>query len=225
MKKIAISIFLVLAVFAAVAQVDSASWKQELPRHDLQLGIGDPIIAGVTAGVGLSLDALFSSDDFASEGGSIDELFATDAYCGTTLTTGCLSLAYRYRLQKWLWVGVSGSYAGFYANIYDKYSNQKKAMDASYFFFLMPSVRFSWLNQKYVMLYSGVSLGVSGCYSTTYSKFDDKTSKNISINFAGELTAVGVHVGRYWYGFTELGFGTQGFFNIGFGYQFKSKKK
>ena len=225
MKKIVISISLVLASFFVVAQEDSISWRQTFPRHDLQLGIGDPFIAGVTAALGFSLDALFASDDFAAEGGSIDELFASDTYCGTTLTTGCLSLAYRYRLQKWLWIGVSGSYAGFYANIYDKYSKQKKAMDASYFFFIMPSVRFSWLNKKYVMLYSGVSLGVSGCYSSTYSKFSEQTTNDLSLNFAGEVTAIGVHVGRYWYGFTELGFGTQGFFNIGFGYQFKCKKK
>ena len=79
-------------------------------------------------------------------------------------------------------------------------------------------------------MYSSFGLGLAIYIDDTYysDKFYTTKTRNYdetSYAPAFHLTAVGIHVGKKWYGFAELGFGYKGIIQAGFGYNFNSKTK
>lgn len=199
---------------------DTLSWRQTMARHDIQIGIGDPIFAGLLTNSEKILRYIKNDDPFYSP----DSWFKQDVFRDYSYTTGAISAGYSYRLAKWLWVGGTVGYAGFHTNYTDRVTRKKAGADHTNFFMIMPSVRFSWINTRIVTLYSGLSLGYALATIRSYNDISGKTDSRIEHHAAFQITAVGVHVGTKWYGFTEIGVGTQGIISAGFGCQLKSGK-
>lgn len=218
MKKLLISLILIFLGWSLSAQEDTLSWKQQFQRHDIQIGFGEPLLPSLVT----NQIYRFGKPDYYVEQAAVD-WFGPDTYTPGRFFTPTFSVGYKYRFAKWFWFGGTISYTGFYQNYFDRVSGKKVATNMTHVICIMPSVRFSWLNKKYVTLYSGLSLGyVMGIdrYKTSDSRYTD-----VYHGAAFQLTAVGVHVGKQWYGFAEVGLGMLGVFQAGFGYNFNCKKK
>lgn len=234
MKRAILILMMVFLGWSSSAQ-DTLSWKQTLQRHDIYFGIGDPLFAGLTndrfpifskCGYGF-----FSKCSNNQGPHYATDWFSPDTYSSGVMATPTISIGYKYRIVKWFWLGATVSYTGFFETIYDRVSNKKYSTLNSHILTIMPEVRFSWLNKKYVTLYSGIGLGVNFIFddvyyseNTAHIKAGHRTDY-VGHSFTGQLTFAGVHVGREWYGFTEIGIGTRGIIQAGFGYNFISKKK
>ncbi len=229
MKKIIAILLLSVAALTLHAQ-EEPSWKETLPRHDVQFGIGDPVL--LSYGVG---DVLLYNLNCNSAhcgygyyfGGDADSWFYNDVVNTLTFATPTLNFEYRYRFAKWFWFGFAISYVDIFKQYKDRVTQETLLKTNMNYISIMPSVRFSWLNKKYITLYSGLSLGCT--FVTGKEYWPDLPKDNIvydpfDFGFCGQLTAVGIQGGKNWYGFAEVGFGHQGFVKAGFGYKFNKKK-
>lgn len=178
--------------------------SQDFPRQEVSIGYGDVLLA---------ISPI--SEHWRYSYNSDYEWFAPNTYKGDMVSPGVFSLSYMYGVKKWLWFGVSASYASFYQNVYD-FSHQKVATNSGHKISVIPMVRFMYVNKEYFNLYSacgiGLSLGVSNYKDINVREFDTYTVIN--------LTAIGVSVGKDLRGFAEFGCGSRGVFNCGIQYRF-----
>ena len=233
MKKLKTTLFLILAMgmaFSLHAQ-EEPSWKETLPRHDVQFGLGDPSIMATGVGEYLLFNLNCNSAHCGYDyyfGGDADSWFHNDVVNTLTFITPTINFEYRYRFAKWFWFGGAISYVDLHKQYKDRVTKETIASTNVHYISIMPSVRFSWLNQKYITLYSGLSFGCTIGVGREY--WPDLPDNNIDydpfggVGFCGQLTAVGIQGGKNWYGFAEIGLGHQGIVKAGFGYKFNRKK-
>ena len=217
MKRIyAITALLLLCCAFTFAQEEQLSEKIQLPKHELQFGIGDPFMVQPYCA------------HFWDSGKDVFFLFnpfwaiAFDAspwsYVQYRYSTPAISATYHYRLRDWLWIGGFASYTGVFSdNVIDGvcYDLQE------HFVIVSPSIRASFLNKKYVTLYAGLS-----CSAMWRIVNDAATSLPKSTpHIAGQITTFGISVGKKWFGYAELGYGNRGIISAGFGYKFTPEKK
>lgn len=227
-KKTALATMMIMALNAtAPAQVDSSKdyqqteteittsaqevpdWRKQFKRHEFTIGIGDP------ARVNYHRNRTGTEPDFYPE-----VWLQNQPVFGNVYTTCPITLGYRFRVLKWLWVGGDISYCGFFGSFREPYTDQKVGAYRDHFISIMPAVRFSYLNREYVTLYSGIAGGIAFEFGKTYP--DYKFHNN---HLALQCTLFGVSAGNQsWFGFAELGWGFKGYANAGFGFRFQSKK-
>lgn len=181
------------------------------PRHALSLGIGAfpasgarPIIPGIT-----------SCNPYSNTFEGVHSY-----YEGSLRMTGAIVATYTYRPRRWLEVGFTLSYAGFYRNLYYSSDGSTAQLERDHFFTLMPLVRFSWLNRRSVRIYSEFQLGWQLGFEKWY--FSEYSSYNY---LAAQFTPFGISVGRRFFGYAELGIGMRGLFSAGVGYRFGTPRK
>lgn len=80
-------------------------------------------------------------------------------------------------------------------------------------------LQLNYINTPMVRAYSGISLGVSYIFSNVTDDKDISISDK-TIRPAGQLTLMGIRVGKKICGFGEFGFGTNGIIVIGVNYRF-----
>lgn len=118
-----------------------------------------------------------------------------------------ISVAYNHYLKKWLSLNTRLSYSGQYSYIYSGADSKRDRLDVSASLTLIEMVNFTYLNKENVRLYSSVGLGLSA-YSGTLLP-------------AIQLSYFGVSFGKKFFGFAELGGGTEYFaVHGGLGYRF-----
>jgi len=194
------------------------TWKDklstnELFRHEVHFTMGDPVVA---AAITDNFPDLFPHPWY--EDHDPYSWFAPDdQYEGITWSSFALTVGYSYRVTKWFWVGADLSYCGFYTPVYDRPTGVIDRYDHTHLLHIMPTFRFSWVNKKIVTCYSDLGLGLrlekhGGIYNDFF------------VSMLGQITLVGVRVGRQWYGSAEFGVGPMGVFRFGFGYQFNTHK-
>ena len=200
---------------------EEPSWKQTFPRHDIQFGIGDPALLFLN-----NTDICIGCTYYPPRQNA-DSWF--EDYVNTlTFAAPTINLEYRYRFAKWFWFGGLVSYADIYNQYKDRVTQATVAHTGIHYITVMPSMRFSWLNKKYITLYSGLSLGCTVAVGKKY--WPDIPNTGIvyepfaGASLSGQLTAVGIQGGKNWYGFAEIGLGYQGFVKAGFGYKFNRTK-
>ena len=209
-----------MAACMAVAQ-EEQDWRQVFPRHELSLSVGDPEFASWQRGF-LFERLLFDRSNrylwsfHEEEAGS---WFNPIPYYSDYIATCPISLGYMFRLRKFLWLGGSVSYMGIFSVACDARDNSFLYNHRETQIAILPAVRFSYLNKKYVTLYSGVSTG----FLLNFECEDGNTDIYFHPTF--QLTAFGVSVGRKFFGFTELGIGYKGFIHGGIGYRFNANKE
>lgn len=216
MKKLFLLLTLSVCCFAMNAQAQQSEepdWRTELPRHEIGLGIGDPAIAL------LYRPSLF---EFYNWNSPVDDWFVDDKfYHGAYYATCPLTFHYVYRAAKFLWVGFDFSYMGVYAKRYRSMDDAQFGWMNEHYLTLMPKIRFSYFNRKYVTMYSGLSTGVTVGLIDPEFPAGFMTARVLPTI---QATFYGVSVGNTWYGFAELGCGYNGFIRTGFGYHFNKNK-
>ncbi|MDL2308723.1 hypothetical protein LJC68_05585 [Bacteroidales bacterium OttesenSCG-928-B11] len=202
-----ILLFLSVSLFSQ----EQGNSKSDFPfyRHEFQFGLGDP-----------SFSSQFVPDPccygFYNNNTS---WFANDEYVRWDVLTPVVTVQYKYRLKKWLWLGGMLSYHGSYFQRNDVLTDERIGVSRIHSIAIMPAVRFSWLNKKIVTLYSGVALGAAFSFAVN----EPRDCFNIDPYFVLQLTYVGVEVGKKWFGFAEIGTGYKGFASAGFGFRFNAK--
>ena len=127
-------------------------------------------------------------------------------------------LSKNYRTDtKFIWFrpGAKIVYEGLTTSIYDTTDALVNHYNTSTLS-IMPSVQLSYLNRKYVKLYSGIDLGVAVIFD------DNKQGSNTSSTFfAFNLTVLGVRVGNdRIFGVVETNIGMDALIKGGFGVRF-----
>ena len=142
------------------------------------------------------------------------ELGPSHWYAGT--------LEYGYWIKEWLSIGVAATWNAGVRNIYDFPTQQLWLSLRRDYISILPIARFAWLRRGIVQLYSSVGLGLGIERWVTYI---DNVESNYSPFLAYDIKLVGLSVGRKWFGFVELGSGSRGVVNVGFGCRINTKNK
>jgi hypothetical protein len=193
-------------IYPRQGKMKDFSWKTQRPRHEFQFGVGDHV---------MYLSEVYDDYYFSNYERNIN-WFGSDVYTKSRVYTPAVSATYHYRLLKWLSLGGYISYAGVFTQKINTITEEKYSCK-DHFFAIAASVRFTYLNRKYVTLYSG--LAVSSTWQ--FSRYDiDNLTWTL---FRGQITAIGITVGNKWFGFLEAGYGNKGVVTAGFGYRFDSK--
>lgn len=216
MKKIALlSMLLVCFSAASFAQEEEQDWRQVFPRNEFSIGIGDPAFASLQRG---SIWDKLIYDRWYNEGDDLNDWFSPAQYHTNYVATCPIFVGYMYRLRKFLWLGGSVSYMGVFGKVFDARDDSFLYNHTETQIAFLPTVRFSYLNKKYVTLYSGLSTG----FLLNFEKNDGST--NVYFHPTLQVTAFGVSAGRKFFGYTEIGWGYEGFITAGIGYRFNAKK-
>lgn len=127
---------------------------------------------------------------------------------------------YGYWINEWLSVGGTVTWTSGRCHLYSNKTHAK--LDTSHVDYVgfMPTVRFAWIRRGIVQVYSSLSLGAG------FEVRENYLDENIYEAFcAFDFKPLGLSVGRNFFGFVELGYGTRGIVNAGIGYRFNSKIK
>jgi len=194
------------------------TWQQELPRHEFQFNVGDPVLAVNSSSIGFSN---FFSSLFQDFPYTYSAAYWTQPIGDYPITrfVPTFSFNYHYRATKWFWVGGLTTVTGLHNTWHDRFSDEITGHGSEVHFTCMPDLRFSYFNRKHVTLYSGFGLGLKIISLKDPHQYDDKT--HTFYRAAYQLTAFGVKAGaKHWFGNVELGLGYKGFLSAGFGYEF-----
>ena len=129
---------------------------------------------------------------------------------------GTYGVGYAHEFLPWLSVTGKCLYEGYDNLVYT--DKEKTTLERKYLtsaITVMPGVRFTYLNRKYVRLYSSIDLGAT--YMTDNDTKNDPMSQWI---FAFNVTPIGVQAGNRVYGLAECNVGSDSFFKIGLGVKF-----
>ena len=217
--KTSIKLFtLILAL--CFCQMAVAQKSNFTPEHEFRLGVGAYPLAE-------SIDYFFRSTPFYHYGddkgypGSDYESALN--YTGPRIFTGSISAGYTYNVLHWLSVGGAFTYSGDYQKRYDRATDQEQEKNKANRFYLMPMLRFNYLNRPAIRLYSQVGVGIS--YMNEREYFKDKLYTTSGWGTSAQITLIGISVGKKLFGFAEvLGTGVQGSVVVGIGYKFNRKK-
>lgn len=215
MKKAVVLVFIICGILGVGAQTVDDSWKKH-SRHELTMGFSDP------------LPQTFICQTFhpilpqawATSDSKPQNWFVTDSYISRYGITAPITLTYKYRAAKWLWVGASVSYFGIYSSFRDRFTDQVIAHSNTNMVNISPVLQFSWLNRKYITLYSGISGGLSLIFGKNFSQETEQVTQDTYLFGNFQLTAIGIKAGKKWFGFAEVGIGSQSFVTAGVGYRF-----
>ncbi len=123
------------------------------------------------------------------------------------------SLNYAYNFNKTIALGAVFSYEGGSQSFYRRSDNSLINKENKNILTTMAVFRASWLNRKFIRMYSQIGAGASYSMEGNFKYPID--------HFAFQISPVGISVGKQLYGHLELGVGTVYMgFNIGIGYRF-----
>lgn len=106
-----------------------------------------------------------------------------------------------------------------YVNDVEPGENYKNFYINTHQFFLMPSVKYAWLNRTSVSLYSRAAAGLSFYHLETVANGVEPRNED-SVRGAYQVSPFGVEVGgEHIRGFFELGYGAEGVFQMGIKWQ------
>lgn len=208
MKKKLLSIVAAVALLSLSHAAAQEKEKSILPRHYVQFSIGDPLF-----------NQLFASDACWIDTHR-DDWFAPDVYGAAYALLPTFSFTYYYSVLTWLQVGGEVQYYGEYSVVRDRLTHDRLGVSGYSALNIMPSVRFQYLNKRYVGLYSGVSLGLFLGFTSGSKLYDPTNSNECGVLPAFQVTALGVRVGNKVFGTAEIGVGNKGFATIGIGARF-----
>ena len=199
-------------------RVTETAWKSELPRHEFQFNVGDPVLTANSSNIGFDnfFYSLFREFPFI-----YSPTYWTHPIGDYPITriVPTFSFNYHYRAAKWLWVGGLTTVAGLHNTWHDRFTDEVTGHGSEVHIALMPDLRFSYLNRKHVTLYSGFGLGLNMLFMKDPHLYGENTQSYFGLAY--QLTAFGVKAGaKHWFGNLELGYGDKGIISAGFGYEF-----
>lgn len=183
-------------------------WVPFSPQHEVRVSIGYSPLSAYIVG----------HSDYYPYPGDISPTIR-----GPKFTTGVLSLSYNYRFRRWFDFGLLFSYYNEYYRLHSSFTNEFLGRVYDNYITIMPSVRFTWLNRKWVRMYSSLGLGVTINTENQTKRKDESHYTDFAA--AAHLTYLGITVGKSLFGFAELGIGAKGLATIGIGYRFNNPNK
>lgn len=142
-------------------------------------------------------------------------------------TAGSFAIGYNRMLNHIIMLGFTGSYQNlYYSKVYHAQTIDytDSTYTASYNDNVLSGiakVTFNYVNKPMVRVYSGVGMGVAvDLYNVQGTGAKDKKVSDRKILFAGQVTFMGVRIGRKLGGFCEFGIGTNSIVAGGVSYQF-----
>ena len=131
-----------------------------------------------------------------------------------------LTLDYGYWVNEWLSVGASATYMAGLCNLFDSHTHERVMTVHDDNISIMPLVRMAWYRRGIVQLYSSIGIGVG---VNLWERFFDGRELMHDVYCAFDLKPLGVAVGRKCFGFVEIGYGSRGVINAGFGVRINNK--
>ncbi len=140
-------------------------------------------------------------------------------YSGPTYISGAISAGYTYRLGRKFEVSALLTYSGLYKNVFEKATQTLSYHQGYHQVTLMPIVRWVWLNQKNVRLYSSFGLGI-GLSFNVINMNEGASVITTNVVPAVQWNYFGITIGDKIYGLFELSAATTGLITAGLGYKF-----
>lgn len=131
-----------------------------------------------------------------------------------------LNADYGYWANEWFSIGGSLSWTTGFARHYSSLTHDYLGSTRYQLIAIIPEVRFAWLRHGIVQLYSSSALGLGielrpGWHTRYLTDYYP----------AFDIKPIGISVGRKWFGFVELGYGSRGIINVGFGHRINHKQR
>lgn len=182
------------------------------PEHELFLGVGAyPFPAGI------------EEEDTDIPWNDNWVHFDGDSYQGGKYTSGAWFIGYSYRVKRWLSFCISASYAAYWQKLRKYGIKRESRVNREYYIGLVPTVRFTWLDRKYVRMYTTVGMGIT---LQLNNGSGDECCVGTSNGLATpEFIPLGISVGKDWYGFAEVGGSHHGIVSMGMGYRFNKNRQ
>ena len=219
--KTSITSLTLIAVLLSLSQLVAAQKSSFTPEHEFRLGIGAYPLGESLGYLYYNYGDHYYMNNIYSNGYLNNNDYENmQTYYGPKTFTGSLSAGYTFNILRWLSVGATFTYAGSSQKGYDRITDQENGKSSDNHFYLMPIVRFNYLNRPLVRLYSQIGVGVSYVSHKYTETAYNYTRKGVS----AQVTLFGISVGKQLFGFAELlGTGVQGSFIVGIGYKFNAK--
>ena len=132
------------------------------------------------------------------------------------------TIDYGYWITEWCSIGGTATWTAGVRNIYNSNTQKRPLTLRKDYIAVMPIARFAWYRNGCVQLYSsfGIGLGIE-----RYLRYWDGIESLYSAYCTFDIKPLGIAVGRKWFGFAEVGYGSRGIVNVGVGHRFNSKTK
>lgn len=130
--------------------------------------------------------------------------------------SGSINVEYIYRLNHTIGIGGAVSYEHAYREIIEQ--RQKVGTMHENYITVMPVFKCNWLNGGVVRLYSKAAAGVS--LDMIHQRDAQSTEDDHSMQFAFQVSPLGIELGGSLCGFLEAGYGYQGMLQVGVKYRF-----
>lgn len=212
MKKKTILIFISFIFFTSSFSQEintSKKIKPQLGKNEIYISYG--ILSA--SGLGIGLGRTSFNQDFPTS-----YFYNKDNYAVKTKEIppiiGALNFGYkRYFVKNKIAVLANITYSQTNTNYTHNSNDSLNFKTKDYLIAVMPAFEYHYFNRKIVQLYSGVQLGLF-IYNQKYADYKSEI-KHKEINFAFQVDAFGVRIGKQIGGFLELGFGFGGIVKIG----------
>ena len=127
---------------------------------------------------------------------------------------------YGYWVNEWFGIGGTVTWTSGRRHMYRFTNHTKIDTGCVDYIGFMPTARFAWIRHGIVQVYSSLSLGAG---VEIRNRYDGSNMYEAFCAF--DVKPLGLSIGRNFFGFIEMGYGTRGIVNAGFGYRFNTKQK
>lgn len=169
---------------------------------------------------GYDFDFLQQSTYSYSEPSSISSIYRNAETYNKERISNSWAFSYTYNFTRVFALQAAMAYEGGWSETYLREDDTMISSISSQYLTPMLTARFSWMNRKYVRMYSSVGAGLSISLSKTHFVIDDDTVRQRPDSYLSlQVTPVGISVGGKLFGFVEVGIGTiyvGGCFGIGY---------
>ncbi len=151
---------------------------------------------------------------------NVSDIYLSASTYAKEKVTNSWTFSYSYNFSRIFALQAGVTYEGGWSECYRAEDDLLVSSISSQFLTPMLTARFSWLNRKYVRMYSSIGAGMSVSLSSTHYVTDDNAVHERPDTYLSlQVTPVGISVGKQLYGFVEVGVGTiylGGCFGIGY---------
>ena len=175
----------------------------------------------------LRLSTSWGATNYYGEISNYDELGYLGDYSYETSYFGpshhyAINLEYGYWVNEWCSIGVSATWLIGHRNIFNQYTHERVFTSREDCISLMPIARFAWYRQGMVQLYSSAGIGIGIERRVRYWNGKENL---LDPYCAFDFKFLGISVGKKWFGFAEVGYGSRGVINVGVGCRINNKVK
>ena len=132
------------------------------------------------------------------------------------------TIDYGYWITEWCSIGGTATWTAGVRNIYDDTTKKRAFTMREDCIAIMPIARFAWYRNGCVQLYSSFGLGLG---IERRERYWNERENLYDLYCSFDFKPLGIAVGRKWFGFAEIGYGSRGIVNVGVGHRFNSKTR